>query len=220
MLPPVIEPLFRLLWRTCPIETVEGRSHLEAALADDGAIIPCYWHQQQLFCARYLIEEARQRDNLTLAWLVSPSNDGNMASRLLEKEGVVPIRGSAARGGAQAMRELYLAVRRQGLSPVITPDGPKGPVFQSKSGVIGIAKLTGAPLLPLAAGMASGMELRSWDRFQLPRPGSRMSIVIGEPLDIARDTDETMLATAARELDERLNRASDRARELAGRSKT
>ena len=63
-------------WLMCRVVRIEGAEHLDAALAKAKSLVPCYWHQHQLFCGKYLVEQ-RPR-GLEVGWLISPSVDGEI----------------------------------------------------------------------------------------------------------------------------------------------
>jgi lysophospholipid acyltransferase (LPLAT)-like uncharacterized protein len=96
------------------------------------------------------------------------------------------IRGSSTRTGARALRDYYELLVKQGVSPVITPDGPTGPRQQFKPGGLLLAQLSGRPLLPMAFAASRAWHF-GWDRFVLPWPGSRIAIAIGAPVLVQRD---------------------------------
>lgn len=206
--PPIIWALIRLIWRTCKIRLVIGEEHLQALLDANEPFIPCYWHQQQIFCVRHLLDTAVQSPSFNLGYLISPSADGDIASRMFRHQGVHIIRGSATRGGAQALREIYTAIRKQKISPIVTPDGPTGPIYQCKPGVAMLAQLSRAPLLPLAYSGTRLWRLRSWDQFMLPVPFSSIIVGIGPPLFVDKTLAENDFAEACQQMNERLNALS------------
>lgn len=187
------------------MQTVLGQEHLQALLDKQQTFIPCYWHQQQIFCVRLLLDAAASNENLKLAYLISPSKDGDMATRMFSHQGVHIIRGSATRGGAQALREIYMAIRQQNLSPIVTPDGPTGPIYKCKPGVAMLAHLSRAPVLPLAYAGSRVWKLRSWDRFMLPCPFSRVVIGVGPIVQIDKNDADDDYVDACRRVDENLN---------------
>jgi lysophospholipid acyltransferase (LPLAT)-like uncharacterized protein len=95
---PLLALVLRAYWRSCRIEAVLGAHHLEALEAEGCPMIFCFWHQRQLFTIRYLLE--RYGDSERLAFLVSPSKDGELGARLVQRLGGRSIRGSANRTGA------------------------------------------------------------------------------------------------------------------------
>ena len=91
------------------------------------------------------------------------------------------IRGSSTHTGARALRDYYTALTKEKVSPVLTPDGPRGPRFKFKPGALLLAQMSGRPILPMAYA-ASRAWLVKWDKFVIPKPFARIVIAIGEPV--------------------------------------
>ena len=195
--------IIRLWWLTCRMQKVEGTEHLDAALAKAKSLVPCYWHQHQLFCGKYLVEQ-RPR-GLEVGWLISPSVDGEIGARMVGRFGGSVIRGSSTNTGALALRDYYEALAKQNVSPVITPDGPRGPRFQFKPGAILLAQMSGRPILPMAYA-ASHAWLIKWDKFVIPWPFSRIVIAIGPPCYVPRVMDAASMERMQVELAAELKR--------------
>ena len=212
-LPPTLWGLFHLLWKTCKIRRVIGHEHMQALLSSGKPFIPCYWHQDQLFCVRYLLNSAAEAPDLKLGYLISPSADGDIATGLFGNRGVEIIRGSATRGGAQALREIYMVIKKQGVSPIVTPDGPRGPIFEFKPGVAMLAQLSGAPLLPISYHASHFWSLRSWDRFKVPKPFANIVMAVGEPITVNKSDASDSFESACRMMSQRLNDLSTDAME-------
>ena len=117
--------------------------------------------------------------------LISRSEDGAMIADLVRRFGFVTVRGSSSRGGAEGLRALARAIR-EGHSVVVVPDGPRGPREVLKPGVVALARLTGAPVVPLALAASSEWRARSWDEFRIPKPFSRCVVRFGEPILVPR----------------------------------
>jgi lysophospholipid acyltransferase (LPLAT)-like uncharacterized protein len=183
LLQPLALAVLRFWWGTCRIVQVEGEQHLRAALASAPSLLPCYWHQHELFCSRYLLSQ--QALGLKLGFLISPSVDGELPAMIARQLGAQVIRGSSTRTGARALRDYYNLLVRDQVSPVITPDGPRGPRFKFKPGALLLAQIAGRPLLPMAYA-ASRAWLISWDKFVLPWPFARIVIAIGPPVSVPR----------------------------------
>jgi len=175
--------VLRAWWGSCRIVRVTGEENLDAALAQAPSLLPCYWHQHELFCARYLLLQMQR--GLKLGFLISPSVDGEVPAMIASRLGARVIRGSSTHTGARALRDYYQLLVKDQVSPVITPDGPKGPRFRFKSGAILLAQISGRPLLPMAYA-ASGAWLVSWDKFVIPWPFSRIAIAVGAPVWVER----------------------------------
>jgi lysophospholipid acyltransferase (LPLAT)-like uncharacterized protein len=181
---PVALAVLRFWWGTCRIVGVIGEPHLAGALARAPSLLPCYWHQHELFCARYLL--TRMAGGLKLGFLISPSVDGEIPAMIARRLGAHVIRGSSTHTGARALRDYYQLLVRDQVSPVITPDGPQGPRFKFKPGAILLAQISGRPMLPMAYA-ASRAWLVAWDKFVIPWPFARIVIAIGEPRAVPRD---------------------------------
>jgi lysophospholipid acyltransferase (LPLAT)-like uncharacterized protein len=121
-----------------------------------------------------------------MAALASASRDGGLVTSTIERFGVVPVRGSSSRRGAQALREMVACAER-GLDLSITPDGPRGPRYTVRDGVISTAQLTGLTIVPAAYHLNWKVCLNSWDRFQIPLPFARCEVVTGTPLRVPRE---------------------------------
>lgn len=184
LLAPLGLAVIRVWWASCRIVRVEGAEHLDAALAAAPSLLPCYWHQHELFCARHLLMQMPR--GLKLGFLISPSVDGEIPAKIATALGAHVIRGSSTRTGARALRDYYQLLVHDNVSPVITPDGPTGPRFVFKPGGLMLAQLSGRPLLPMSFA-ASRAWFFGWDKFVLPKPFSRIAIAIGEPVNIGRD---------------------------------
>jgi len=144
--------IIRLWWRTARVVGVLGVEHLEAALKRAPSLVPCYWHQHQLYCGKFLLEQRAR--GLTVGWLISPSVDGELGAMLVRRVGGAVIRGSSTHTGARALRDYYQALVKDNVSPVITPDGPRGPRFKFKPGARRCpdARSCRWPMLPRAPG--------------------------------------------------------------------
>lgn len=136
--------------------------------------------------------------------LVSRSEDGAMIADLVRRFGFVTVRGSSSRGGAEGLRALARAVG-EGHSVVVVPDGPRGPREVLKAGVVVLARLTGAYVVPVALAASSEWRARSWDEFRIPKPFSRCVVRFGEPILVPRDIDAAGEDTARKEIEAALN---------------
>lgn len=184
LLTPILKLIIFVVWRTCRVVSISGEENAQNVTQSDGPFIPCYWHGHHFYCSWYMKKLIRQ--GLKIGFLVSPSVDGEIPAKLARSWGAEVIRGSTTRTGAQAMRDMYNLVVKQGVSPVTTSDGPQGPVHVFKIGDILLSQFTQAPLFPLAYAADRAWTLKSWDRFMIPKPFSRIAIAIGEPVTIPR----------------------------------
>jgi hypothetical protein len=164
----------------------------------------CVWHNRLALCLRAYFDYARERSaGKGLAGMVSASRDGAFLSAVLEAYHIQPVRGSTSRRGRQALLELARWARR-GYNLAITPDGPRGPRYKVQQGIIALAHVTGMPIIPFSYHLDRKIELKSWDRFQIPLPLSRCDMIAGAPLHIPRDADETERERLRLELERRM----------------
>jgi hypothetical protein len=169
--------IVELLWRTCRV-TVIGEERLDAVIKKHGSIVSVCWHQHLLICSRYLV--SKRPSGLKVGFLISPSVDGEASAMLARRYGSHVVRGSGTYTGIQAVRHVCKAVN-EGISPLITPDGPRGPRFVFKGGALFMSQFCQTPVVPLAFAAKPAWVLKSWDKFALPVPFAKVVIVVGEP---------------------------------------
>ncbi len=181
-------------------------SGLEALRQAGAPAIYTVWHGQILLLP-YLYGR-RYRVHV----LTSRSRDGELLSRFVQGFGIRVERGSSSRGGARALLGLARAIR-DGANVLIVPDGPRGPRHVAQSGAVVLAKMTGAPIVPVAVGAAPCSVLRSWDRFVVPYPFARAVVLFGRPITVPRDADHGLVEARRQELEavlREISRAAER----------
>lgn len=165
-----------LVLRTSRVRLVVDPA-VDALVRDQGLpVIYALWH-----CQVFFLPLLRRYERRPLAVLLSQHRDARIVGVAAQLRGVQLVRGSSTRGGLQAYRQL-LARLREGQSVCVTPDGPKGPARQVKSGVIQLARHSGCVVVPVAWAATRKRQLRSWDRTVLPLPFGRYLFVLGGPL--------------------------------------
>jgi lysophospholipid acyltransferase (LPLAT)-like uncharacterized protein len=202
LLIPVARRLLGLLWGWCRVVSVVGTEHITAALQRAPSFIPVYWHQHQLFCVKQLLD--CRPAGVRLGFLISPSVDGEIGAMLVRSMGAIAIRGSSTHTGARALRDYYQALVQEGISPAITPDGPRGPVWRAKPGAILLSQMSQRPIVPMAYAASSAWNIQ-WDRFVIPRPLAKIAIVIGAPVYIPKGLDAQALERFQADLEQRLH---------------
>ena len=198
----LLRGVLRAFWSTCRIHKVIGAEHLQGVIESGKPALIVYWHQMHLFCTYYLLRQIRS--GLKLGLLISPSVTGEVPTQIARRWGAEVIRGSATRSGSQALRDMYNAVAKEGISLVTTVDGSKGPMHHFKPGSILLARMTKAPLLPMAYAAEHYRNWSSWDRFIVPRPFSRITIVIGEPVHVPANLPTDEIPRIQQEMQERM----------------
>ena len=136
--------------------------------------------------------------------LASRSEDGELVARFIARFGLEVVRGSSSRGGAEALRALARLLA-EGTGVFVVPDGPKGPKEVVKPGIVMLARLSGAPIVPMALGASREWRLRSWDEFRIPKPFARCVMRFGEPIRIPRKLDRAREEAARKEVENALH---------------
>jgi lysophospholipid acyltransferase (LPLAT)-like uncharacterized protein len=148
--------------------------------------------------------------------LTSRSRDGEVLSRFVQGFGVRVVRGSSSRGGTRALLTLARLVREDGAEILVVPDGPRGPRHVAQPGAVLLAKMTGAPVVPVAFAATPGTVLRSWDAFLVPHPFARAVVVFGHPIAVPPDADRDLLERKRGELEAALREITITADRAAG----
>lgn len=134
------------------------------------------WHE-------YLLVPTVRYGHPDLAALVSKHADGQILAELIRAKGMAIVAGSTNRGGVEAVRTIVSgAAGRRHL--VVTPDGPRGPRRRVQGGVVYAASRAGLEVVPLGFAFEKAFRLKSWDRFAVPRPGSKVWCVAGPPVAV------------------------------------
>ena len=141
-------------------------------LASDVPAVVVLWHNR-LFAAPMLRRRFFRKKGMVA--LVSASRDGAWLESVLQQVKIETARGSSSRRTLAAAREVLHAIRA-GNDVAITPDGPRGPVYQVKEGAGVIARLARAPVVLLSVDFPRARRLESWDRFFIPMPFSEVVI--------------------------------------------
>ena len=129
--------------------------------------------------------------------------DGEIVTRILKRFGIATVRGSSSRGWVGGLKGMAAAYRL-GYDLIVVPDGPRGPCQRAKSGVLQLARVTGAPVYPTTYSAAWHTRVGSWDRLMLPFPFSRVVYVVGEPITVPADATPAQMEQKRQELEERL----------------
>ncbi|HJM65552.1 MAG: hypothetical protein CMN05_15035 [Roseibacillus sp.] len=146
----------------------------------------CIWHSR--------IAGTLMSRNRIFPWrkgvvLTSASHDGAALAGVARVMGLEAVRGSSSRRGSEALREMVQAVRK-GLDVAVTPDGPRGPRYRLGPGLIKLAQVTRAPVMGVHVHYSRAIRLKTWDRFVVPLPFSKLTIIFDELLDVPRKLDD------------------------------
>ena len=210
--PAVAGALVRGLGGTLRVETT-GSETLAPLWLARRPLIYIVWHGRILLIPWVNWWLRRTRGARPVCVLASRSRDGEIMARYVRAFGLTVVRGSSSRGGVTAIRQLTRALS-VGDDVALVPDGPRGPRVQLQPGVIALAALSGAPVVPVAFAARHAWRLSTWDEFLIPLPFSRCAVVFGAPVSIAATADR---ARAGKALEQALNEVTATADALVAR---
>lgn len=167
-----------------------------------GGYIWSFWHNR-MFLVPYIHEE--WFDHIKGAILSSPSADGQIIADLCAEFGLVAARGSSSRPqqGMSALIELAGHLRTDH-DVGITPDGPRGPKYVLQPGIIKLAQLTGARIMPMHIHYSRAIHFKTWDAFMLPLPFSTVKIIFDNPHLVPRRMTEEEFEQHRAEVERRM----------------
>ena len=189
---------FALLWllKVTTRKQYIGADDLFARWNRGEQVIMAFWHSRMVLM-RFGYRGSRA------CVMNSIHRDGEIVTRVLKRFGISAVRGSSSRGwvgGLKGMVEAY----RLGYDLIVVPDGPRGPYQRAKSGVLQLARATGAPVYPTTYSAAWHIRIGSWDRLMIPFPFSRVVYMMGPPVFVPENTTPAQLEQKRQELEERL----------------
>ncbi|MEN3370278.1 MAG: hypothetical protein V7609_2421 [Verrucomicrobiota bacterium] len=170
--------LYRLWARTLRLQVEDP--HDVMSFVRKQPVIFAIWHNRLLMLPRVFDPSFPTRQSYGL---ISASRDGDLIAIFIERSGYGTIRGSSSRKGVIALRQLVETLAAGG-NVLVTPDGPRGPVYQASQGVVFLAQKSGAPVVPIHMEYSSCWRLKSWDRFVVPRPFAKLRAILGAPIQM------------------------------------
>lgn len=191
--------LLRSIFATVRVRK-EGQATIDALRAEGRPAVFALWHGHLLPLLHY-------HQNEGIVGLVSQHRDGEHLVSVLDVSGFGSVRGSSTRGAVLGLRGL-VRKSREGFDVAITPDGPQGPRRQFKPGALTVARLTGNPVVPVAAGVSRAWKLDSWDQFLIPKPFATVHIAYGDPVFVPRREEDGATADFVARFEAEMNRLS------------
>ncbi len=199
--PALARRLVQAYLRTCRVELVIEPG-LKARLLSGQQALYTTWHCHLLFPLFYVRHHEGQLPPLVL--MASPSRDGEFIAAMARGLGFTICSGSRRKGGVQALEHMAGYYRR-GYNCGVIADGSRGPARVAQKGPLYLARITGAPIVPLAVAVSRRKTFQTWDRFVLPLPFSRLALLVGEPLLVPPQARGAALEPLRQELEVRLN---------------
>lgn len=210
----VASEYLRLVWNTSRF--VFEPEDMYERIVPDMPFILTMWHGQHFLIP--MLRRTEQRFKV----MISRHRDGEINAIVSERLGVPAIRGSGShgsefhrKGGVAAFKGMLDALEH-GYNAALTADIPKVSRVAGL-GVVMLARASGRPIYPIAVATSRRKVFNNWDHTALNLPFSRGAVVMGAPIRVAADADDTALETARRAVETGLNAATDRAYALADR---
>lgn len=165
---------------------IEDRCGIGTQGGHPGPVIYALWHNRfftvppawRRICGR-------SRESVVLT---SASLDGTVVARAMAVFGLGAVRGSSSRRAVAALVGMKHALR-DGFDVCITPDGPRGPRYVFAPGMVKLAAATGTIIIPIHVRFSSAWRLKTWDRFVIPKPFSRVQVIFDHPLTVTNTND-------------------------------
>lgn len=171
------------------------RFHITQDVKDEN-IIGAFWHGEVLMLPFFYkkIKKVMKKERMKDYYIIASGHfDANIIADLCQKFGLKILRGStdkeSSRGGLKVLLES-LRLLKEGHDIGIAPDGPRGPYHSIGDGVIAMSKKTKKRIIPMRVVYSRYWELKTWDRFRIPKPFCTIDfyaldgIVIDEKQDI------------------------------------
>ena len=217
----VVAMMLKFIRYTCRFE-VHRLDIAQRFWTNDEPFIGATWHGQNFILPTFWHNWREMRV------LASRHGDGEIVTKIMHFLGVGVIRGSGVpkgeerrhkykgKGGAGALRAMVRALG-ENISIGLTADLPPGPARRAGDGIIMLARLSGCPIIPVAATTRARIQLNNWDKFTINLPFSKGAVVLGEPIYVPRDADPDALETARLEVENALNAVAEEADRIVGR---
>lgn len=181
------ESIISLLYRAIRIYsgtfriTVENEREWMDPVENGQPVVLCCWHQQFFAAIRHFRNYSPYRPPL----MISKSRDGALIAGVATRTGWDIVRGSSSRGGREALGEMVEKLGKRKVAGHIV-DGPRGPAGIVKAGAIRLAQQADAVIVPFYTTAERAWYFKSWDRFMIPKPFSRVTLRFGESFPVPR----------------------------------
>ena len=187
----------RLVLLTCRVHYINKNYIDDIVLRDKKAVITT-WHR----CAIYFVLKYGFIHPMVL---FSSSRDGDLLADFAKKVGIVPARGSSTRGGKEGLDQLVRFLNAGGRVVATVADGPQGPAFRAKPGLVRIAQRSGVHIMPFTwSATKVWIFTKAWDKMIIPKPFSRIVVYASEPYLIPKHAQGDEFDMYAKEMERTL----------------
>ncbi len=144
-------------------------------------VLFAFWHGRQ-----FILFDTHKNKNIAI--LASASKDGDFPANILKLFKYKVFRGSSNRGGSKALIEMVRALKK-GCNIAIAVDGPRGPIYEAKPGLLFLAQKHNLPIILVATAAKKFWEFKSWDKFIVPKFFTNIALRYGGPFIISENDD-------------------------------
>ena len=160
---------------------INGEEHLLNLINSGRPIMVCVWHGRLLFPSWYI-----RLKTTNIHAIASRHTDAEIMAQILNKWGYGLIRGSTRKGGKAVVQKMVEVFKNSG-TVAVTNDGPKGPPRIAKAGSTGLALKYNVQIITITGSATKYWQMKSWDRFMLPKPFGKIQLIVSPPLDITEE---------------------------------
>jgi len=168
VVPPLVYLLMRIIWWTS-----SKKFHFISPVSDMQHVCVC-WHGE-LFMSPQAYRKIHKKQPASA--IISAHFDGSLIAGTLQLLGIRPLRGSTKKGAKQVLLQAFKSIK-QGEEVLITPDGPRGPRHSMSDGAVGIALKSNLPIFIMNFTADNYWQLKSWDRFVIPKPFTKVDFYL------------------------------------------
>lgn len=194
-----------MCWRAAMrVKVIDPNGYIRHYCENADEICVCAtWHNRLLFFPALFPRTVRTR---TYA-VISASRDGQYIADLAAQFGVKSVRGSSRKGATKVLLDAVRSIRGGGLI-AFTPDGPRGPRYTMSRGPVHLASTARCPFIPIGINYSSYWSLKSWDAFQIPKPWAKITLIIGDKIDVPENLDDAQFEEYRLRFENALKRVS------------
>ena len=146
---------------------------------------PCevlFWHNRLGFMA-FAYKKWWKSQGKKCKVIISDHKDGELITRIVSHFGIGAVRGSSTKGAIKALKGAFSEINN-GIDIIITPDGPKGPIYSVADGAVVIAQKKDLEIYAVTYEASRYWEFNSWDKMRLPKPFSRVNFILSKPFKV------------------------------------
>ncbi|MCA8934686.1 MAG: lysophospholipid acyltransferase family protein [Planctomycetes bacterium] len=201
--------VIRSIFSTCRWQVEGDDAFRDDLLQRRRSFIFLLWHNRMPAFFAYATSLVVRNPAFSMESIISASRDGELLARPIRELSGGEIRGSSSKDAAKALRTA-VALAKAGSNIASVGDGPRGPRYRLKPGLILLARESGLPIIPVTWAGSGVLQMhRAWDQLMIPLPGSRIRLRFDAPVSVAPDADARQIARTRRNLEQRMKALTD-----------